>query len=98
MLESKIKDKDASIELLEDRSKRAFGLFLLFYFIGAVMVVWSYSFNWLKVENAWLLMDFSIGVGLCLMIIAGYLLICALQLRMYVFINHKIEMKDWVRK
>jgi hypothetical protein len=98
MLESKIKDWDASIELLEARTKRTLNLFLLIYIIGSILVIWSYSFTWFNIKNAWMLMDFSIGVGLCLMIVAGYMLMCALQLRMYIFINHKIEMESWVRK
>jgi len=98
MLESKIKDQDASIELLEERVKRGKNLFLLLYIMGAVMTVFSFNLTQLGIPNAWMIMDFMIGTGLMLLIVAGYMLVCMLQLQMYVFINHKIEMKDWVRK
>ena len=98
MLESKIKDQDASIELLEERVKRGKNLFLLLYIMGAVITVFSFNLTQLGIPNAWMIMDFMIGTGLMLLIVAGYMLVCMLQLQMYVFINHKIEMKDWVRK
>jgi hypothetical protein len=89
VLEKDIKDRDASIELLERREKNANRMFYLFYVLGAAIVIYGGLFgDYLK---SWMVMDYSIGIGITLLFVAAYALIIDSNFRTYIFINHKLE-------
>lgn len=87
MLDRKIKDYDASIELLEDREKQAEVWFMLFYVLGAVLVLSPILLTSIYFSIV------LIGAGIAFLIIATLILIAYLQLEFYLFLIHKKVVK-----
>ena len=85
MLDRKIDDADASVELLEDRKKMSKKFFLVFYIMGFAAV---YLFGLVSIFS--LPVALMIGfVGVALMIIATWFLIMFAQYTSYLFFIKK---------
>lgn len=96
MLEAKTKDRDASIELLEDRERKTITLFALFYFIGGAITIWGGLIA--QFLESWIIMGMTLGIGLSFMIIAGYFLMLDIQYHSFIFINTKLEEERLARE
>jgi protein-S-isoprenylcysteine O-methyltransferase Ste14 len=85
MLDRKMKDYEASVELLEDRKKEADTVFLLFYIIGAIGLllpaVTLYVSFYLSVMFACL--------GVLLLIVATWVMIISGRYSTYIFMIKK---------
>jgi len=66
MLDRKIKDVDASIEILENRKKYAKTVFFIFFIIGWILTIVSMTFL------PYSLGDIGIGGGICFLIFATW--------------------------
>lgn len=83
MLDRKIKDIDASVELLEDRKKTCKIYWLIFFIIGwsvtwgsVILVPYKYD-------------EIGFGVGIALLIFATWMYIATYQYNMLIFLNRK---------
>lgn len=83
MLDRKTEDWDASVELLEYKSKQSKLLFVLFYFVGALLAMSSVLSTWMHISIAF------VGVGLTFVIIATWFLMIFCQYEFYLFLIHK---------
>ena len=66
MLDRKIKDVEASIEILEDRKKHSKTVFFIFFIIGWILTIASMAFLPYSLD------DIGIGGGICILIFATW--------------------------
>jgi hypothetical protein len=91
MLDRKVQDIDASIELLEDRIKQDKLLFLLTSVMGIVLMIVGLS-SWTM--EAWFVMDFSMMTAIILLVTSSWMLICAYSRKQLVFFKKYMELKS----
>lgn len=84
MLDRKIKDYDASIELLMDRRRTLPAIFLILYTIGLGLI--CVISNFFSTTND----DFFFAVGIALLIVATYILMIYLHYCTLIFIRINI--------
>lgn len=92
MLERNIKDRDASIELLEDRMKFVKHSSLLFFALG-----WSFVFfsSMIILPSGWNEYRIcGIGIGLAFCIFASYFLIGVASYKNFIYLKHNFEDKE----
>lgn len=87
MLDRKIKDVDADIELLLDRMKTNKFYFLLFYLMGWILLLVGIGFSAVNYIFSGVA---GIGVGLGLLVIASYFLIIHTSLDSFLFFRRYI--------
>ena len=93
MLDKKIEDYDASVELLEDRKKTAKFFMLFFYFIGLLGVI---CFPIIAIVDSWMSGEYVVFISIGLLIIAGFMWKAILQYEFYLFMIKKklVKAKD----
>ena len=83
MLDRKTKDREASIELLEDRCKNSKIWFLLFFIFGWIIAVSGICLVPYKYD------ELVIGAGICLLIFATWFLILMLYYVILIVLKSK---------
>ena len=92
MLERNIKDRDASIELLEDRMKFANSIFIILFVFGWIFVGVS---SMIILPSGWNEYRIcGIGIGLAFCIFAGYCHIIATSYANFIYLKHNFDDKE----
>jgi hypothetical protein len=89
VLERKIKDYEASDELLEDRLKESKIYFWVFYIAG-ILGVFGGAITWTAFDS----LDLTLLIlawGILFMFVSIMLLVLCSQQQLYIFINHKVQ-------